>query len=220
MKPLIISQPWGGLGDNLQYSRIPELAKRYNIPCYISKYNIYRNEDIRKLIKLGFEETEEEGDNFGVSYEPITDHICLNWQLLFLRRYNLLENYKVEEYKTLINNKYYISNLPTVFYKPKLINCPEYLFDPNSIHHQYSPITVGNTISLNDKSNPNSIITKDIFDYIDYVYSAKVFYCLFSGSSVVGAAVREKNTICFLPKGTTTEQFKSYYWFPNIRYII
>jgi hypothetical protein len=50
MNDVIIYQPWGGLGDNLGHSPIPELCFNSNIKCYLSNQNAYRNPEIYDLI--------------------------------------------------------------------------------------------------------------------------------------------------------------------------
>ena len=50
MKKIIISQPWGGLGDNLQYSTLPELFSNKGYDVYISTNNKVRNKEIFDLV--------------------------------------------------------------------------------------------------------------------------------------------------------------------------
>lgn len=52
MNKIIIKQPWGGLGDNLQFSTIPEMAYRqFGTKCvWVSNHNVYRNSEIKKLV--------------------------------------------------------------------------------------------------------------------------------------------------------------------------
>jgi hypothetical protein len=47
---IVISQPWGGLGDNLQYSTLPELFSNLGYDVYISKDNVVRNPEIHDLV--------------------------------------------------------------------------------------------------------------------------------------------------------------------------
>lgn len=51
---IIIQQPWGGLGDNLQFSTLPEVAyKQFGKKCvYISNNNKYRydNDEIQRIV--------------------------------------------------------------------------------------------------------------------------------------------------------------------------
>jgi hypothetical protein len=49
-KRIIISQPWGGLGDNLAYSTLPELFSKQGYDVYISVNNIVRNPEIHHLV--------------------------------------------------------------------------------------------------------------------------------------------------------------------------
>ena len=49
-KKIIISQPWGGLGDNLQYSTLPELFSKKGYDVYISNNNKVRNNEIFDLV--------------------------------------------------------------------------------------------------------------------------------------------------------------------------
>ena len=50
MKKIIISQPWGGLGDNLQFSTLPELFTNTGYEVYISVNNKVRNLEIFDLV--------------------------------------------------------------------------------------------------------------------------------------------------------------------------
>ena len=50
MSDVVIYQPWGGLGDNLAHSIIPELCKEVGKKCFLSKHNAYRNDQIYKLV--------------------------------------------------------------------------------------------------------------------------------------------------------------------------
>ncbi len=50
MNNIIISQPWGGLGDNLQYSTLPELFSKKGYNVYISIHNKVRNQEILDLV--------------------------------------------------------------------------------------------------------------------------------------------------------------------------
>jgi hypothetical protein len=46
----LIHQPWGGLGDNLQYSTLPEQLTRQGHEVYIHIQNAYRNPEIFDLV--------------------------------------------------------------------------------------------------------------------------------------------------------------------------
>jgi FkbM family methyltransferase len=50
---VVLAQPWGGLGDNLQFSTLPELYARENIGFYLSTANKYRNTEILSAVWAG-----------------------------------------------------------------------------------------------------------------------------------------------------------------------
>jgi hypothetical protein len=50
MSKIIISQPWGGLGDNLHFSTLPELFSKKGHEVYISENNAVRNAEIFDLV--------------------------------------------------------------------------------------------------------------------------------------------------------------------------
>jgi FkbM family methyltransferase len=47
---VVLMQPWGGLGDNLQFSTLPESFSKIGRPFYISNKNICRNQEIEDLV--------------------------------------------------------------------------------------------------------------------------------------------------------------------------
>jgi hypothetical protein len=49
----VLAQPWGGLGDNLQFSTLPELYARQNVGFYLSSRNKCRNAEILSTVWAG-----------------------------------------------------------------------------------------------------------------------------------------------------------------------
>ncbi len=47
---VVLSQPWGGLGDNLALSTLPELYARNGVRTYLNTDNATRNDEIRNLV--------------------------------------------------------------------------------------------------------------------------------------------------------------------------
>ena len=47
---VIFGQPWGGLGDNLAYSNLPQLYSQAGKEFYISRFNYVRNKEIYDLV--------------------------------------------------------------------------------------------------------------------------------------------------------------------------
>lgn len=176
MKKIIIEQPWGGIGDNLQFSTLPELGYKFGVDVYVSNRNFYRNESIKNLIWdnnpyiKGF--TDEPG-NIGeyIDYSP-TNNVIMNWEIKLFGEY--------------------INDSPKLYYKPNLIvdYIDEIVIDSNAVSR---PINFNNVI----ENNKNAIllnktykdyknkITNSIFEWIDIIYSAKKVICQYSGPSVI-----------------------------------
>jgi hypothetical protein len=49
-KTIVIHQQYGGLGDNLQYSTLPELYSKQGYDVYIHTNNVVRNKEIHDLV--------------------------------------------------------------------------------------------------------------------------------------------------------------------------
>src|SRR5215217_3152179 len=47
---IVIFQPWGGLGDNLQFSTLPEMFAARGRRVFISSKNVLRNAEIGQLV--------------------------------------------------------------------------------------------------------------------------------------------------------------------------
>jgi hypothetical protein len=176
MKKIIIEQPWGGLGDNLQFSTIPEVAYNKGIDVYISNRNVYRNEDIKRLVWdlnpyiKGY--TDEPG-NIGeyIDFDP-SFNIIMNW-----------------ERKIFGDN---INDSPKLYYKSNLIDefLDKTIIDANAISRpiDFTKIIEDNkgAILINGtRPNYNTILTKSIFEWVDIILSAKKVICQYSGPSVV-----------------------------------
>src|SRR5262245_5258113 len=50
LKDAVIYQPWGGLGDNLQFSTLPEMFASRGIRTLVSTRNAARNPEINSLV--------------------------------------------------------------------------------------------------------------------------------------------------------------------------
>ncbi len=48
-KNVVFSQPWGGLGDNIQYSNLPRLYNSIGKNFYISRFNFVRSKEVEEL---------------------------------------------------------------------------------------------------------------------------------------------------------------------------
>lgn len=204
---VIIEQPWGGLGDNLQYSTLPEQYSKLGIDVYISSDNKYRNTEIFDLVwKLNpyVKGVIDLSGNAGAckyfdgSTKKISEHSITNIELA--------HGIHLE------NNKY-----PKIYYTPKVVeslyNVLLYDFTSVSKHITYEVSFFEKILSRIIKENPhlkpmrikfNNIPNRDlisihndeyiinnIFEYCDAIASCKVFLSPPSGNANLASAIKQ-----------------------------
>lgn len=227
MNKHILYQPWGGLGDNLQYSTLPELYYSKGEEFYLSDQNVYRNQEIYKLVW--------ELNPFvkGITNEPYNIGSCKDYQRVNATK-SIVFNQEIAHSFTPLNE------IPKIFYKPKnILDFNDKIFIdisatstnptiPNNfseiIQSSFSNFEVfvpefTTSLSNNHKINKNfsfdlSIKIESIFHFCDLIHSCKYFICSFSGQSVLASALNKKDTLCFLFKHWENSDYK----FPNINY--
>jgi hypothetical protein len=233
---ICISQPWGGLGDNLAFSTLPELYSKLGYDVYISSSNAVRNSEIFDLvwglnpfIKGKSDMPPNAGECKG--YRTVTENCTQNMELC----HNITEGYR----------KY-----PKIYYTPKLI--PDLsntiLYDLMSINKVLDNTTYFNSFTrifnmyptldvkkihytqITNRNLPDfqkeSYTINTIYDLCDAIYSCKVFVCSFSGQSVLASAIKEDNEfpkLYALLIGDHThnraEYFGQMFQYPNATYI-
>ena len=203
MQPIIISQSWGGLGDNLQYTTLPELYSKLGHKVYISTKNAVRNQEIYDLVwKLNpfISGTSDLEPNAGecIPYVNKGEDFVTAWEHV----HGLFNGFR----------KY-----PVIYYKPKLIpkliNCilydstsvsvvsPDILIQPSfqAVFDKYPDSTILKLEFTNYKNrdlpyfNHDKYIINSIYDLCDAIYSCKVMICLLSGASVLASAIKQDN---------------------------
>jgi len=202
--PIIISQPWGGLGDNLQFSTLPKLYSEAGHDVYISSKNMYRNLEIYDLVwKLnpyvkGIMDAEPNAGE------------CKGYHLWggdtqFIKNIEQMHGFHHS------SNKY-----PIIYYTPKKIESlsTTVIYDMTSISsaysddfilerfttvfRQYPECTPKKVVfkNIHNRATPDfntgTIEINSIFDYCDLIYSCKAFVCLYSGCSVLAAAIKQE----------------------------
>lgn len=237
MDKFILEQPWGGLGDNLQFSTLPELCYNNGIDFYLSSKNVYRNLEIEKLVwgnnpyvKGIIDEPSNAGGKFGD-----------DMMRLMRQGYNHIESVELSHGLTPTNS------LPKIYYQPKL---NEFFSDKTvvclgSVSNTYDGDVLINTVKdlvggddnvveltfSYDICENNSIYGNhkeynigyekyqliDIFEHCDIIFSVKKYICLFSGNSVLSSAINKNNTIV-ITKHINLQNSKFYY-FKNLKYI-
>jgi hypothetical protein len=225
---IIISQPWGGLGDNLQFSTLPKLYSELGFDVYISKTNAYRNPEIYDLVWKLNPYIKGESDEYPNAGSCRRLHIITNQFIT-----NIERSHGIWE-----NNTIY----PVIYYKPNLIESFKntLIYDSTSISSVYSDEYIKTSFTkifemypdcdkkkiqfknianrVTPDFNTDIIVLDNIYHYCDIIYSCKVYTCLFSGCSVLASAIKQHNTSpdihCFHNK------YSDIYIFNNITYHI
>jgi hypothetical protein len=111
-KVILISQPWGGLGDNLQFSTLPELYTKKGYTVYISVNNKVRNPEIFDLV--WFKNPFVKGilnDNFGT---VVGSNMQERWPPESQNEYSI---HRIEIAHGFLKSNFY----PKIYYTPKYI---------------------------------------------------------------------------------------------------
>lgn len=227
-KTIVISQPWGGLGDNLQFTTLPELYTKLGYKVYISSKNVYRNPEIYDLVW-----------KFNLYVEGISD---LETNAGSCRGYNDSHMDFISEIELNHNLEGY-RKYPVIYYTPKFISdlSNSLVFDITSISSNPNDSQIKSSFEsilnkytelpkikieyekINNRNlsylTENTYTIKSIYDLCDVIYSCKVFLCLFSGASVLASAIKQDTSspdiYCFHDsKYTDTRSYK----FNNVTY--
>lgn len=200
---IVISQPWGGLGDNLQFSTLPELYTELGFDVYISSSNKYRNNEIYDLVwKLnpyikGISELPiNAGASKGIS--ELSSNPVKNMEI----SHNLMNG--TRKYLKLYYTPKYIQDLSnTILYDITSITdtyTDEVITETfTNIFNKYPNLTKKKVIfsSLSNRTTPNlntDIFTvNNIYEYCDAIYSCKVHLSVMSGSVCLASALKEDN---------------------------
>ena len=237
---------YGGLGDHLSFSTIPEMCDKNGYDFYISNDTIFRNNEIFELVwKLNpfFKGVTDEKPNCG--HNNYTNLENYDYNLSLQRNYEI----KMGFGGTTLEHG---SKFPIIYYTPKKIDIyDEYiLIDLNAVSHLEYNINVIKNHILNYKDekflfltptyskslvdinfftelNITEITTSDIFDYCDIIFSCKKLICLWSGSSVLSATIKNQyhkklEIDCFVNYNIVPNfgvSDKTHFWYDNINYI-
>ncbi len=198
---IILEQPWGGLGDNLQFSTLPKLFASLGHTVYISRNNKYRNTETHDFVW---------GRNpyvSGCSDKPANAGACRGFQKI---TDNSMKNMELTHGLAHGTDKY-----PVVYYIPKKI--PELegclLYDMTSISTAYSDEYIHRNFQEIFDKYPTLPRKKVVFskianratpdlgtdvleissleEYADAIHSCQVHVSVCSGSMVLASAIRQ-----------------------------
>jgi len=237
---------YGGLGDHLAFSTIPEVCDKNGYDFYLSDKTKFRDNQIFELvynINPFFKGFIDEEPNCG--HDGFTNFENYDYSESVHRNFEI----KIGFGDTKLEHG---SKYPIIYYTPKKIN--EYedyiLVDLNAVSNlSYNLDTIKNyilnykdnkfiflpptysksiiDISFFNELNITEITTENIFQYADLIFSCKKFICLWSGGSVLAAAIKNqyksileidcfKNYDIHTSFGSTD---KTHFWYDNINYI-
>lgn len=242
-KTIVIYQQYGGLGDNLQYSTLPELYSKQGYDVYIHTNNVVRNKEIYELVwELNPYIKGKKGGSYNAGthkWHPSNipqkhGKDGIPFIKLMEKRHGLPPT---NSYPKIYYNPKKISELENVVIvdinsfsrkndRPNktqmLINSTEKLID----NKNFKNIQILNYLNITNKPNKyfssyNKYDVKDIRHLCDIIYSCKVFICGHSGNSCLASAIKQNNLTphiyCF-PNWWPMES-THIFGFPNIEYI-
>lgn len=220
----ILYQPWGGLGDNLQYSTLAQKFTEQGHDFFISDKNIYRNNEIYELVWKINPYVK------GISSDVPNSGSC---------KYRIINNTKSVIYNQEASHSVPATNeIPKIFYNPKYIEtlkntvvvnlgafskqpfAPDDFSDFLRENFKNKKILITKFFNKVDYTKQKIDFTNDgfieidsIFSYCDIIHSCFHFICSYSGQSVLASALNKTETLCF-----QKEEFISGFNFPNIKY--
>lgn len=213
----IIYIDWGGLGDHLQFSTLPENFHKQGHKTYISNFSKYRRSDIKELVWgsnpyiSGFSSEIPNVGHLGVSI-PMDNKLSMNhnWEILSgiqwqdsTMHMNYPIIYKDPNYKEEFHNALLI-DLNThalagsiAAYEDSINQHISKVLATEVYTNVYiiDQASCSYSLSTQNINIPNSINiqTKDIFDYYNTVASCKKIICVASGSHVMAVAIKNKH---------------------------
>jgi hypothetical protein len=205
-KKLVIHQPWGGLGDNLQFSTLPELFAAHGVQSFISTSNAVRNPEIHQLVWgcnpfiCGYS---DEAPNAGAC----PPYHRISGGLPFLKQIEVAHGLAPQ------------SEYPKVYYrpnkKPELAGAILMDLSSTSVLHPRSELcSYVNAVASYNHYDPADILQvhfdgriadqyhiyglegfahflpKNIFDYCDALASCRAFITVHSGAQSLAVALR------------------------------
>ena len=249
MKDIFIASYFGGLGDSLQFSTLPELFSKAGHNVYVWDQAYFRNPEIKELVWnsnpyiKGTKSGEWSAGDLPLLHKVVHKNCISNWEMLHgFEPTNVYPKiyYQVEEQRgyedvvlvdfTSITVKYEIDKLKKCFKEIKEKHFPgkklvQVCFEKN-MNEKKAPSGRSNDRNFNFYD-----ITKDrinissIFNYCDILGSCHGLISLYSGASHLSSAIKEQNkklkSHCIVPKHYyENDKEKSIFIFDNVQYKI
>lgn len=247
-KSIIIYQQWGGLGDNLQYSTLPELFSKRGYDVYIHSNNASRDTEINDLvwgknpfIKGIINQQPNAGECKNISWPPNKQNEY------FIHRIEISHGFEKTNFypKIYYTPKYFteykndiiidLTGTSQVFELNKYIEYIDY-FTPLIINNNKN-IKIVTRLNLQQKPifehvynylkikipNIEYLKVNTLIDYCDLIKSCDTLITVNSGIAVLSSAIKQDelkpNILCYyFFSHFSKEEMKGYYFFKNIQY--
>jgi hypothetical protein len=200
---IVIYQPWGGLGDNMAHTVLPELCHELGIKCYLSEQNNYRNNDIY---------------NFVWKKNPFITGIKNNTDLTWVQKLPHVEKIGMN----LIEAVQKVHNLPVKYHYPKIYYSPKKIenlagktiidlsaysigkeYDANLLkrivdnyklekENTYNIETPKVTYGTKYDTGFNSYTINSLEHYSDVIFSCSRFIALYSGQACLASTIKHQ----------------------------
>lgn len=241
MNDVILSAYHGGLGDNLQFSTLPEeFFKQQGRDTYIWSKSSFRNPEIYDLVWgynpyiKGIRDGEwNAGDTPEIGHRNITNDCISNWEAL--HGLNATNKYpriyyhpkKIDQFSDIIIVD--LSSISLTYNRDKIIN----LY--NSIKNQYNKpffgiefknkINYQGSHTIYDPDVDGIIEIENLFAYVDIIYSSYGIISLHSGQNHLAAAIKADynsnlNIFALMDEESYQHQYnKGIFIFDNVNYL-
>jgi hypothetical protein len=234
---IVIWQPYGGLGDNLQYSTLPELFAARSHRVFVSKDNAVRNQEIHDLVwgcNPYVSGVSDAPPNAGAVHHetfmklPRTSDYIRRWE-----RVHGLEP---------------ANDLPKIYYpcKPRPDFADRIIVDVTSNSTVYEKHVVDGwmayTVRTFGYAQPDCVQIafsqkiaeheasrfdggtyriRDIFEYCDIIASCRAVITVFSGAAVLAATIKRDRERPLIHCLSNRNQYnRKFYVFGNVEYTI
>ena len=234
-KEITIYQPWGGLGDNMAHTVIPELCRKYNIKCYLSNQNAYRNDNIYNFVWKNnpfLDGTKDCSDLTWVNKLRNYERAGMN-HIEAIQRYYGFEiehHYPILYYKPnkidAYQNKTVLDlsahSIGRDYDKNRLVKILEELnLDEKTVTITHPNLNYGVTYSKETNFTEQSVLSLE--HYSDILYSCKRFITLHSGQACLASTIKNQTKVDLEINVITTGRYLPEnnvgYTFKNTTYI-
>tara|TARA_B100000513_G_scaffold191247_1_gene116398 strand:- start:370 stop:1101 length:732 start_codon:yes stop_codon:yes gene_type:complete len=241
MMKVYFGQPWGGLGDNLQFTTLPRLFSEKGVDFFVSQHNTYRNPEIYEFcwannpyVKGIVSNVANVGSCAPDLQKGRTDNIVsaaeIRHGFLGSGRYpeiyydaKVLDEYKDKTIVDLSAHTLLKNNVSEFYNADYLFFLVGQLVPEDALFVSFKNV---NSLSLSGgfPFESNELVVENIFEYANIINSAKRYFCLYSGGNSMAAAVKYKEQSnvelnCFLHGTVQEHKDKGFFIFDNVNYI-